>query len=210
MKKSQGQRARRLGEKAARRKAVVAEKRKAEIAASAGGLGRTVKAAATGPIHACLLHRGLFVDGIGQLIVARSLPSGHVAAALFLVDAFCLGVKDVFFREMTAQEFADVVEGLSMSMDLGEYDPACARKLVRDAVSYAAELGFPPPKDFAAIEPIFGDLDAAGCAESFTFGKDGKPYFIAGPHDTPQRARVILQTLERTQGPGGYEYMIPV
>jgi len=40
-----------------------------------------------------------------------------------------------------------------------------------------------------------------------TFGKNGKPFFIAGPHDNAAR---ILKQLEKTAGPGNYDYLVPL
>jgi hypothetical protein len=37
------------------------------------------------------------------------------------------------------------------------------------------------------------------------FGRDGKPFFIAGPHDNP---KLILKQLEQTAGAGNYDYLV--
>jgi hypothetical protein len=58
------------------------------------------------------------------------------------------------------------------------------------------------------IETIFGDVDADDCTETFTFGRDGKPWFVNGPNDTPARVRAIKRILEQTAGPGGFGYVI--
>lgn len=41
-----------------------------------------------------------------------------------------------------------------------------------------------------------------------TFGRDGKPFFIAGPHDSPHFVRHVLNTLQRT-APGAFGYLLP-
>lgn len=38
-------------------------------------------------------------------------------------------------------------------------------------------------------------------------GKDGKPYFIAGTHDSVPR---ILAQLEQAVGPGNFNYTVPI
>jgi len=38
-----------------------------------------------------------------------------------------------------------------------------------------------------------------------TFGKNGKPFFVAGPHDNAAR---ILKQLEKTAGQGNYDYLV--
>ena len=91
-----------------------------------------------------------------------------------------------------------------------DVEPARARKLIQDAAAYAAGLGLPTAKDTSAIEAIFGDVDASACTDTFTFGKNGKPFFVGGPNDTPARIRTIIQTLEKSRGTGGWDYLVEV
>ena len=96
----------------------------------------------------------------------------------------------------------------------GAHAPDCqtngarARKLIRDAAAYAAGPGLPAAKDTPAIEAIFGDVDASACTETFTFGKDGKPFFVSGPNDTPARIRAITRTLQASRGGGGWNFLV--
>jgi hypothetical protein len=89
-----------------------------------------------------------------------------------------------------------------------QIEPAYARKLVEDAVVYARDLGFEPHEDYRVARKVLQDIDATVCKEQFTFGKDGKPFFMSGPNDSQQRSRQIMETLERRCGPDGYHYMI--
>ena len=45
---------------------------------------------------------------------------------------------------------------------------------------------------------------------SFQFGKDGKPFYVSGPYDSPVKSRRIVDTLEKRCGPGGYDYLVLV
>jgi hypothetical protein len=38
-------------------------------------------------------------------------------------------------------------------------------------------------------------------------GKEGKPFFVAGPHDNADR---IIRILERKVGHGNYNYFVPI
>ncbi len=200
------QRLRRMAAKAARRKAVVAEKKKLE--ARPISLAGRVRLASKSPVARCVMSSVLFESGIGHIIVARELPSGLLGCGYFLIDPFCLGVKDAFYIEMEEDELLsrlDEQEDLQKFVDVGL---AHARKLVRDAAAYAAGLGLAAAKDTATVEAIFGDVDAGACAETFTFGKDGKPFYVTGPLDTPARIRVVTRTLQDRCGTGGWDYMI--
>lgn len=200
------QRQRKLAAKAARRKAVVAQKKKFEVS-SASLVGR-IRVASKGSIVRCMMPSTLFEIGIGHVVVARALPSGLLGCAYFLLDVFCLGVKDVFYAEIGEKELRSRLAEQYDVQRFIEVEPARARKLIRDAVAYAARLGLRAAKDTPAIEAIFGDVDADACTETFTFGKDGKPFFVSGPNDTPARIRTITQTLEESRGTGGWNYLV--
>jgi hypothetical protein len=202
---SQSHRLHRAAQKASRRKAVVAEKRKTEAATKGGGQTRQVAVAARAPVKACIVSDGLFVEGMGQLVLARTLPSGMVAASFFLIDVWCLGVKDAFFAVMTPQKFGDRKDELSRQQPFIDIDPSIARKLLHDAAVYAAGFGLAPSEDFAQAEAIFGDIPMA--MKTFPFGKNGKPFFISGPHDSPTRIRRILDTLAKRVGPDGFDFI---
>jgi len=202
------QRQRRLAAKAARRKAVVAAKRMLEAASSS--LPGRIRVAAKGPVLRCVRTSSLFEIGIGHVIIARLLPSNLVGAAFFLVDTLCLGIKDVFYQELGQSELKSRLSELDDMQSLTTIEPAYARKLIRDAAAYAAGLGLTAAKDTPTIEAIFGDIDEADCTETFTFGKDSKPFFVNGPNDSPARIRAIGQALDKTQTRGGWDYTVEV
>src|SRR3954468_19481269 len=149
------QRQRKLAAKAARRKAAVAERKKTE--GSSASLAGRVRMAAKGPIVHCLMPTNLFEAGIGTVLVARRLPSGMLGCAWFLVDVFCLGVKDIFYREVSEAELRSRLGALSETQEFVEVEPSRARRLIRDAAAYAAGLGLP-----AAKQPVD---KIGGCAQ---------------------------------------------
>ena len=88
--------------------------------------------------------------------------------------------------------------------------PECAVKLVEGAAAYAGNLGLAPHPDYHKAKRIFGDIDAGLCPQEFVYGKEGKPSFVAGPHDTPTRCNQILRTLTDRCGPDGFHYLMPM
>jgi hypothetical protein len=199
-------RQRRLAAKAARRKAVVAAKKMLE--ASSSSLVGRIRVAAKGSVVKCMVSSTLFEIGIGHVMIARALPSGQLGCAYFLLDVFCLGVKDVFYAEIGQTELRSRLAEQDDVQSFIDIDPAHARKLIHDAASYAAGLGLSAAEDTPVIEPIFGDIDMRACTETFTFGKDGKPFFVSGPNDTPARIRAISQILNKSQSASGWNFMV--
>jgi hypothetical protein len=200
----QRKRQKKLAKKRAKRKKHLIQTRRESFGALVSDLGQMAVAAGS-PVYQCLVPTELFEAGIGGVIVSRRMANGAIAASVFLVDVFCLGVKDAFFRVLSRGEFESFLE---QGEELENVDPACARKLVEESVAYAQALGLSPHPDYQKAKKIFGDIDAQACPTSFTFGKDGKPFFVAGPHDTLTRSKHIVDTLASSCGPDGFHYMV--
>jgi hypothetical protein len=191
-------------------------KRKAAIAANkptggwAGPMSgtHTMGIAAHAPVHECLMGQALFDTGMGTVIVSRVMPNGSIAAAFFLLDVYCLGVKNAYCVAASPGEYHVRLEQVASHETLTPIAPAYARKLVEAAEAYARALGFSPHPDYHLAKNIFADIDATACPTSFTFGKDGKPFYVQGPHDAPQRVRRIVDTLTHHCGPEGFHYLV--
>src|SRR5262245_16617550 len=80
------------------------------------GLAALLAAAAGLPVLHCWITDSLKDQGIGWVVLSRAFPDGRVAVANFLVDRYCLGVKDAH---------AEVLDRFS-------YDSKYTRKLQKD------------------------------------------------------------------------------
>ena len=190
--------------KAQRRKQVVAQKRRAETLEAS--LPARVLRASQAPIQHCLVTESLFETGMGTLILARGATPHHLAFGSFLLDVFCLGIKDVTFESLEGDEFDRYVGVTDAGASLASIDPHHARKLLRDLAAWSQSIGFPPYRDFAAVELIFGDVSAAASEVDFQFGSDGKPLYIPGPFDSPSQIRRRIEQLEKHLGGDGFEF----
>lgn len=157
------------------------------------------------------LRRRSFPEGLEN---EKRFRQGHpalTAIAVFRVDTYCCGVQDAFARTEPNSSAVDLLSRLAES-DEGwiNVTPEHVRKLVEQAIGYALSLGLAPHRDCAAAMKLFGDLDASQCKTEFTFGRDGKPCYIAGPHDSEVRVREILQALRETCGPDRFHYTVPL
>jgi hypothetical protein len=164
--------------------------------------------AARCPILSCWATEDIWEKGIGYVCLSRQTPSG-VAFALLLLDRQCLGVKNVIvgIRDRFAYD-RDIERDTRKRFDAKDMAPAAARKLVEGAVAYARGLGLPPHPEYATAECIFGDIDASQCADTFEYGKDGQPYFISGPYDSPPKCRRVMAALRQSVGDGNFHYLI--
>lgn len=160
----------------------------------------------TAPLLECLVPDTLYEQGIGTLVFSRAMPDGRIAAAMFLVDVFCLGVKNASLHLLERDTYDRHVEMLSQHGRFVAMDPPSFRKLVEGAVAYAKGLGFSPHPDYAAAHRIFGPVDAAASTQEFVYGRDGKPFYVRGPHETLVQARAIVAQLQRH--PGGTDFLV--
>jgi len=139
--------------------------------------------------------------GLVSILIAREHRYGNLAVCGYLVDVFCLGVKDTIgprtfapdeLRVFTPGYFGAYAEPpLRVPIEL-------ARSLVLGAVEYARGLGFEPHADFARARPLLGET--AG-PSPIGFGDRGRPHFISGPRDDVER---IVATLRSSVGDGRF------
>jgi hypothetical protein len=195
----------RRGAKANRRKAIVAQKRKAQ--AVGGTLAGQVARAAAAPICCCLLSQGLFEQGMGTLIIARGDAFGQGVIAGFLLDTFGLGVKDVMFRPFATAKLATYVELLSAATPMVPIEPSYARKLLRDLVLWSGSRGRRPHQDFATVERLFGDVDPQTCEDKFEVGHGGKPFYVGDLSEAPLWVSRPLDQLSAELERGDFDYV---
>jgi hypothetical protein len=168
-----------------------------------------VSRAANGPVHEwCLVPHNLFEQGIGNLAFSRALPDGSIALAMFLLDIFCLGVKNALFAVLTRREYDQRIAHWPPPEILQPMAPACFRKLVEGGVDYARSLGLEPHADYGPASQIFGDVEAAACPTDFTYGRESKPFYISGPNETPARATAIVNHLRERLGEGNFDLLV--
>lgn len=145
------------------------------------------------------------VRGLIAVLVAVDSPrSAKAQVAGFLLDVWCLGVKNTHPAEpMTALQLAEHRHAYFSAFEGHVQVPAeVARALVFGAVGYARGLGFDPDADFEVAAAVLGE-PAGPCPVGF--GKDGKPFYVNGPYDDPEQ---VVRTLRRAVGDDGFHYAV--
>jgi hypothetical protein len=145
------------------------------------------------------------LDGLVGVLVARRGRPQRLSVCGYLVDTFCLGVKNALGpMVMGDRELPDFRHMFFQSMEPVEAPDELARHLVLGAVDYARSLGFEPHPDLA---PAAGHLGEWSGGSALTFGRDGVPTFVQGPDDDPAR---VIRTLTRTVGADGFRAVTPI
>jgi hypothetical protein len=191
--------------KALRRKQQLAERSRVAIAQAGSERAQRVRRYAAAPVVECLMQRDLLERGNGTIMLVRRPAVGTLAMASFLVDTYCLGVKDAMFRVAPEEEIESVIDMMDNVEPLEPVDPCYARKLLHDVVAWARTLGLQPHAEYHEAEMLFGDIDARSCGTAFEFGLDGRPCYMPGPADTAAQSRRRIEILTRRLGADGFD-----
>jgi yecA family protein len=154
------------------------------------------------------IEKGWQENGMGQLLVVRRREDGSADAGFFLIDTWCLGVKDATGEMDVTAESVDELLNESIPESTREMiHPACAKKLIEGAIAYAEGLGFSPHRDFRKARKVLSGIDASLCPTEFTFGRNGRPFFVSSPNDSEERIDRILAILEARCGEDGFDFV---
>jgi hypothetical protein len=145
------------------------------------------------------------VGGLAQILVARRHRHDKVKVCGYLVDVFCLGMKNTYGPE--------VMDELGLHRFVATYYSAfesepvevpieLARDIVFGGVEYARNLGFEPHREFVDVADHLGTWNGSS---SITFGKNGKPFYVSGPNDNPNS---VIRTLAKSAGEGNFDVVL--
>jgi hypothetical protein len=148
-------------------------------------------------------------SGLVQVAVARRHKPQRVSVCGYLVDTYCLGVKNALGPELMNERdlpgfLATYFSAIQSSSPAAEAPLELVRHLVWGAVEYARELGFAPHPDFASTAGHLGSWDETS---AITFGRNGRPLFVQGPHDNP---KAVIRTLTDSVGHGNFDVVAPI
>lgn len=159
------------------------------------------------PFFECLINERWTFEGMASLLISRRMPSGKIIVGFYLVDIYCLGVKDSGFKFAIEQyEYRDFISHFSANERIIiPCDLSLAHDIIYGAIDYADELGFKPHPSFALTEYILDPDLIDNRIDEIEFGHNGKPLYTKGPGDNSAK---ILATLRRVVGEGNFEYIL--
>jgi len=161
------------------------------------------------PFLECQISADWQKDNLGlvQILVARQQPDGNICFGLYLVDKYCLGLKNTFARTgFSRSRYQNEVHGkIFREAEAQDCPVELAHQMIYASIDYAAQFGFQPEKDFALTQYLLAPRGELEEPYQLPFGKDGKPFFISGPYDNVEQ---IIKQLDKTAGPGNYDVVI--
>jgi hypothetical protein len=167
-----------------------------------------LREARTFPVLECRISeewKGDSGEGLVQILLARQQPNGKICCGSYLIDKYCLGLKNTFAKtNVTPDRYQELRESMDSRQRMTTCPIELAHQMIYAAIDYAAQFGFKPQSDWAQSQYLLQPRGELAESYKLTFGKDGKPFFISGPYDNVEQ---IIKQLDKTAGPGNYHFM---
>jgi hypothetical protein len=148
------------------------------------------------PIYECWMPIRLWDIGIGSVVISRQRDPRNIAVGVYLIDVFCLGVKNCFVRLVEEDEYYDMLDCIEETCgEMKNIQASYANTLIHQATCYAQQFCFEPHPDFEKIKAFLKGIPLDE-TQKFTFGKEGHPFYVQGPYDSRADVKRIIRVLE--------------
>jgi len=157
-------------------------------------------------IGKCYVSDGIWEQGMGHVLVSRKHTGGKVSFGNFLIDTYCLGVKDCMYRlRLEEYEFEDLLDDMEERLGMHEVEYKEAHNIVWGAVDFASEGGIDPHKDFALVKYFLEEDTEDIPLIEYDFGYEGKYFLMANDN---LELTTYLPTLRKNLGEEQVRWMV--
>lgn len=160
------------------------------------------------PIDRCYIGKQCWDIGTATVVVMRRHPQGTFTIGMYLVDLYCRGVYDAFYRfSVEADEMEEILDSFLNRTEspLEPVSYAEAHNIIYGANAFAEEAGIEPCKEWNLVRYILEeDTDDIELID-YEFGKNGRHILMVG---TRLEASRYIPTLDEHLGKGNYEVYI--
>lgn len=153
-------------------------------------------------INACYMSDSITECGLGHIIVSRRHTGGRISMCMYLVDTYCLGVKDSLFQfRLEEYEFETFINRIP---ELRECTYEEAHNWIYGAVSWAEEADIEPDKSFELTEYMLKEDNDDVPLIEYEFGYKGKHHLMASDAEIDH----YYPILEKNLGKGNFNYTV--
>lgn len=132
------------------------------------------------PVYECTVLKNWQEEGISPIYVTRELAKDSYVFISYLIDFWCLGVKDTILKFGVSKR--DLAHICSRSDDFVMISYQDARSLILGAMDFAKAIDIAPHSSWNGIPSSFIEAHLA-YEKKFSFGQEGRPYYFCGPRD---------------------------
>lgn len=156
------------------------------------------------PLRKCYINKEWQANGLAHILISRQRPNGELVLADFLVDTYCLGVKDVFYT--MKYDKSELGYYLAKGGSFVEIPYEEAHNIIYGAVSFAEDAGIKPHKNFEIAQYVLEEDTEDIPLIEYEFGREGKYFLVVGEDN---KERVYINTLKERLG-DNFEFLMPV
>ena len=132
------------------------------------------------PIYECKVLENWEETGISPVYVSRELTKDSYVFISYLVDFWCLGVKDTILKFGVSKR--DLSHIYNKSDDLVTISYQDARSLILGAIDFPKAIDIAPHSSWNGIPSSFIEAHLA-YEKKFSFGQEERPHYVSGPND---------------------------
>jgi hypothetical protein len=134
------------------------------------------------PIHECKVLENWKETGISPVYVSRELTKDSYVFISYLVDFWCLGLKDTIVKLGASKRDLSQFYSRGDDYDFVNISYQDARSLILGAIDFAKVINIAPHSSWSGIPSSFIEAHLA-YEKKFSFGHEGKPHYVSGPND---------------------------
>jgi len=172
-------------------------KRVGSVSSFGSSVPNQLQKARSYPIGACYITESWQEKGIGNIIITREKPNGMYGVGVYLIDLFCLGLKNTFYLPDSSPAEIESKLLKHENEHFVRIHEDKAHSIIYGGIDSAAKIGFFPHRDFKQTKYVLKSREEIDFDDSIEFGKDGKPFYISGPYENDQDVMKITQVLKR-------------
>lgn len=152
----------------------------------------------------CLISEGWKEAGEADIVISRQHKSGNYTLGVYLVDMYCLGVKDTFYKyNISRNEYLSIKEGYP-------FEPITyneAHNIIYGAIAYTEDLGIDPHPDFDITQYVLEEDSEDIPLIEYEFGKDGKPFLVVSSRKDENK---YVSILNKNVGEGNFDFILRI
>jgi len=185
------------------------KKRKRIAAVDTTSVPNQLRKARSYPITECYITAGWQESGMCNIYIFREKPDHKFVMGVYLIDIFCLGLKNTFYNpDISSAEIKDMIYNKPDEKQIA-IDVDYAHSIVYGGIEYAENLGFKPQSDFKVTKFILNRREEMEFDGAIEFGRNGKPFYFAGPYDSREKINKIYLQLKKSVGENNFDFVIP-
>lgn len=132
------------------------------------------------PIYECKALKNWEEVGLSPVFVSRELTKNSYVFICYLVDFWCLGIKDTTCKYgISKNELAQIYNKCDDLVTISYQD---ARSMILGALDFANAIDIAPHASWNGLPSSFIEAHLK-FEKKFSFGQEGKHHYVSGPSD---------------------------